>query len=457
MTVRAPAVRPRTPTPPPMQQGVPEVWRLLDLPDDALEHVAGFLCHPAVPGVPHDLTTWRQVCRGFRAVDGAYLWQQAWEATCQESILHAGKQFADQWGTQSAADRARVIKTFRAEAESFTAEAALELGLLPHTLPPWCRTAADVERALLGAVSFCCFQVTTAREELQSARGSIPVIESFAVVASIAHSVAGGIAYLRSDDRELSRLTVPMYRIFGAWLLFLVAYAAYRIQLKRIKRIPEKAMKMWHLSCPPSQGFGVRYLLYDQRFVGAACWTACLWLSLHFWQSEIALRRELTPERLLYVVFLPPTFAATLVAWQRSGQRIGLRAGALVGGTLVCVTYCPSVLFLALGVWAATVLLNQHTGYYHPPRAHIPPCLRPVATLLGNVVIYAVLALSVAWVFCSLDVFLYVLVAALAVLALWVGVAVFTPLFFRCYTMNVTPPVFYVSGQALLSIGSYFL
>eukprot|EP00754_Rhynchopus_humris_P048307 Rhum_TRINITY_DN7680_c0_g1::Rhum_TRINITY_DN7680_c0_g1_i1::g.24172::m.24172 len=448
------------------------VCRITSLPPDVLRLVCRFLCVVGRPGERHALASWQRCSlRLYEGVEESD-WRSVWDATYAATTADAARRFAaavpSPAAPAAAGARARGSqRAFLAALRGASVQYHLELGLLPPAPPPWCGSKLDVERALYKTLRFCTFRVATARQEMECTRGSIPVVESGAVLSSLLHIVAGGTRYLAHPvPRPTALLTAPMYGICATWALNLGAYGAYRIMRAAVRSIPAEAAQLWQLPGGSSshgpggsgrlQAHRLWQLLTDDRFLGAFAWTGCLTLSLCMWHAE-ASRPEggLSVRKILLIVFGPPTFAATLVAGHRSGRKVGLTAGAVVFATLSSVVLVPHLLFLALLTWSTTLSLRLHRrGYYKPPRWNTVRSKVPssVAKALGDATVLSIAGMSLGWFVTPYECFLHLLVLAVAVLSAWIAVAVFAPLVARCWSMGVPLPANYFFLQAATSL-----
>ena len=432
--------------------------RVTSLPPDVLRLVCRFLCVGGRPGERHALASWQRCSlRLYEGVDEAD-WRSVWEATYAAATADAARRFAASPSPSAPATAAAAAaapararggqRAFLSALRGASVQYHLELGLLPPSPPPWCGSKLDIERALYKTLRFCSFRVATARQEMECTRGSIPVVESGAVLSSLLHIVAGGTRYLAHPvPRPTALLTAPMYGICATWALNLGAYGAYRIMRAAVRSIPAEAAQLWQLpggSARRGRGSGrlqarrLWQLLTDDRFLGAFAWTGCLTLSLCMWHAEASRPGGvLSVRKILVIVFGPPTFAATLVAGHRSGRRVGLTAGALVFATLSSVVLVPHLLFLALLTWSTTLSLRLHRrGYYKPPRWNTVRSKIPssVAKALGDATVLSIAGMSLGWFVTPYECFLHLLVLAVAVLSAWV-----------CIVYNTTVVLFFWS------------
>ena len=408
---------------------------LLDVPREVLELVALFLSNAYQVGVVHELSNFQRVCRRTFEVTTVERWLTVWEATYKDQLTDASQRFSVALASSaphlSLASAESMRKAFIKQVVTSTVAYHLELGLLPPAPPSWCSSSLAVEKTLCDTLRFCVFQVRTAQLELQCTRGKVPVIESAAVLTSLIHIVIGVLRYLSIPDPPLVITTPPMCCICATWMLYLMAYGLYRVMRATIRKIPDEAAALWQLggSEVSLSKRGVRGWVYggvdvfqrlsgDKRFVGALAWTCCLLLSVALWVIEVSRGERATTERILLNVFAPPTFAASLVAWQRSGKKLGLVAGGVVGSLITCIIVLPWLLFLGLGMWSLTALLRIHRVSYRAPRSYSPAHWK-LGVLLGNTVILSICVMSASW-FVSLALFLKTLLLALVVLSCWV-------------------------------------
>eukprot|EP00659_Diplonema_papillatum_P004053 gene4053-6297_t len=402
------------------------------LPDDALLRVTYWLCLPAIAGEVHPLSRWRKVCRRWQTLLEAHreVWMMAWAVTRSDQISLASLRFAASVHKQaSPANFLHSSTAFLTEMKKASTEASLELGLIPGGPPKWCKTSGQVEDVLRRTVVFCSFEVSAARAALQCTRGSIPVIESATVLASVLHVALGGLYYLRQPvPPPLQCITRPMLSVVLSWVMYVFAYGVYRSRLMKIHHIPEEARKLWKVRNPKSKSklpdafSTLVYLIKDGRIVGALAWVGCLLVSVVFWHLQTSGLQDhdqypYSVNNLLISIFAPPTFAATLVAWQRSGGKLGLLAGFCVACTICLLALFPGLLFVGLGGWAASVLLRIHRGYYRAPRTARVHLLA-VSRKLGQVLVGCMVVMSGLW-FVSLEYFLRSLVLCMTVLASW--------------------------------------
>eukprot|EP01059_Diplonema_ambulator_P033776 TRINITY_DN7213_c0_g1_i1.p1 TRINITY_DN7213_c0_g1~~TRINITY_DN7213_c0_g1_i1.p1 ORF type:complete len:456 (+),score=38.47 TRINITY_DN7213_c0_g1_i1:64-1431(+) len=438
-------------------------WTLGRLPPCVLDYIAGFLCQEGVVGDRHPLAVFGCVCKRWATIASEDLWVKVWSETQKGLVDEACERFVVSMypvGEGSGVLRNRAARNFKNQLATAGPAECLELGLLPREPPSWCKTPGQYQHTLYSTLKFCNFQVTSARVELQCMRGSIPVMESCAVLFSLIHIVWGGQVYLSASVPHSFRLlTRPMYCITLTWAFYLGAYAVYRVKLAKIHSIPEEAAKLWDVRksrVMERKGvlWGLRYLKSDSRVKHAVAWLACLSVSVAFWHAETEgyFKEPLTLTRLLVMVFGPPTFTATIVTWRRSGGKIGLLAGTTLIAALTIIALAPWLLFFSLGTWSTSCLLRLHRGFYHPPRT--PSALVSLTRKSGNFVLFNISLLCLTY-FVAFGFFSPMLIAAVASLAVWVCVAVFIPLANRCRSFCVPLPYAYLASQTAIAIVGY--
>ena len=313
----------------------------------------------------HDLSCWIRVCRKWESLCKLQHWDMVWKRTHQTLIETSSIRFAHTLHRGRESDRIREsANRFIEQMQHASARSCLELGLLPPERPPWGNTVREVEDALFRTLQFCSFQVTSARIELQYMRGAIPVLESATVLFSLLHLVVGlRVFSVYPSPRPLSALSNMLFAISLSWCLYLGAYTIYRIRLTGIKGIPAEAVQLWNF---PPQRKGKRgvlaQLLNDKIMIGATLWTLSLVVSVFVFQvqskEEYLEEDGNIPSKILISFFIPPTMAATIVAWSRAGKRMGLLAGLSAFVLISLTAAVPAILFCSLGLWALAQLIR---------------------------------------------------------------------------------------------------